>query len=172
MFCRMLEQAVQEMRGEEVHQEVDTDLSVDVEALLPEDYVTDVGVRLSLYKRLASAIDEAHVADIAAEMEDRFGSPPEAARRLVQLMALKTELRRLRALGCEASARVVTMHLGDDTPLDPNKVAALVRGSRGAWRLTPDMRLVRRFDDAVPPRDGIANAEVVLGEIADCLKTG
>jgi transcription-repair coupling factor (superfamily II helicase) len=170
MFCRMLEQAVQEMRGEEVHQEVDTDLSVDVEALLPEDYVTDVGVRLSLYKRLASAIDEAHVADIAAEMENRFGSPPEAARRLVQLMALKTELRRLRALGCEANARVVTMHLRDDTPLDPAKVAALVRGSRGAWRLTPDMRLVRRFDETVPPRDGIANAEAVLGEIADCLK--
>jgi transcription-repair coupling factor (superfamily II helicase) len=170
LFCRMLEQAVQEMRGEDVHQDVDTDLSVDVEALLPEDYVTDVGVRLSLYKRLASAIDEGHVADIAAEMEDRFGSPPEAARRLVQLMALKTELRRLRALGCEASARVVTLHLRDDTPLDPAKVAVLVRSSRGAWRLMPHMRLVRRFDETVPPRDGIANAESALSEIAGCLR--
>ena len=132
MFCRMLEEAVQEMRGEEVLHDVDTELSFDVEALLPEDYVTDVGVRLSLYKRLASAIDEAHVADIAAEMEDRFGAPPEAARRLVKLMALKTELRRMRALGCEANARLVTLHLRDDTPLDPTKVTALIRSSRGA----------------------------------------
>ena len=105
MFCRMLDEAVHEMRGEEVVHDVDTELSFDVEALLPEDYVTDVGVRLSLYKRLASATDEGHVTEIAAEMEDRFGAPPEEARRLVKLMTLKTELRRLRALGCEANAR-------------------------------------------------------------------
>ena len=163
MFCRMLDEAVHEMRGEEVAHDVDTELSFDVEALLPEDYVTDVGVRLSLYKRLASAVDEGHVTEIAAEIEDRFGAPPEEARRLVKLMALKTELRRLRALGCEASARVVTLHLRDDTPLDPAKITALIRKSGGAWKLTPDMRLSRRFGGG----DGIANAETALSELAN-----
>ena len=63
-------------------------------------------------------------------MEDRFGPPPEEARRLVQLMALKTELAaRLKALGCEANARSVTLHLRHDTPLDPAKVTELVRKS-------------------------------------------
>ncbi len=176
MFCRMLEQAVQEMRGEEVQHEVDTELSFDVEALLPEDYVGDVGVRLSLYKRLASAVDEAHVSEIAAEMEDRFGAPPEAARRLVKLMALKTELRRLRVLGCEATARVVTLHLRDDTPLDPAKITALIRKTHGAYKLTPDMRLTRRFDGAGAKTasggsgDGLSNAETILAELASCLK--
>ncbi|HEX3771762.1 MAG TPA: transcription-repair coupling factor [Polyangiaceae bacterium] len=168
MFCRMLDEAVHEMRGEEVAHDVDTELSFDVEALLPEDYVTDVGVRLSLYKRLASAVDESHVSEIAAEMEDRFGAPPDEARRLVKLMALKTELRRLRALGCEANARVVTLHLRDDTPLDPGKITALMRTSRGAWKLTPDMRLTRRFTSG----DGIANAEAALAELAGATKDG
>ena len=54
-------------------------VSFDVTALLPDDYVSDVGVRLSLYKRLASALDEAHVGEIAVEMEDRFGAPPPEA---------------------------------------------------------------------------------------------
>jgi transcription-repair coupling factor (superfamily II helicase) len=166
MFCRMLEEAVHEMKGEEVAHDVDPELSFDVEALLPEDYVTDVGVRLSLYKRLASAADEAHVAELAAEMEDRFGPPPDEARRLVKLMALKTELRRLRALGCEANARVVTLHLREDTPLDPAKITALIRKSHGAYKLTPDMRLSRRFEDG----DGLANAEATLAELASCLK--
>jgi transcription-repair coupling factor (superfamily II helicase) len=173
MFCRMLEQAVQEMRGEEVQHDVDTELSFDVEALLPDDYVGDVGVRLSLYKRLASAADETHVAEIAAEMEDRFGAPPDAARRLVKLMALKTELRRLRALGCEANARVVTLHLREDTPLDPAKITALIRKSHGVWKLTPDMRLARRFDGpgaAAAAADGLANAEATLAELAGCLR--
>ena len=43
-----------------------------------------------------SAGDEAEVHDLSREMEDRFGPPPPAARRLVELMRLKTELRRLR----------------------------------------------------------------------------
>ena len=51
----MLDEAVHELRGEPVVHEVDPELSFDVDALLPEDYVGDVGVRLSLYKRLASA---------------------------------------------------------------------------------------------------------------------
>ncbi len=168
MFCRMLDEAVHEMRGEEVVHDVDTELTFDVEALLPEDYVTDVGVRLSLYKRLASAADEGHVTEIAAEMEDRFGAPPEEARRLVKLMALKTELRRLRALGCEANARVLALHLRDDTPLDPAKITALIRRSNGAWKLTPDMRLTRRFPNATG--ETITNAEAALAELSSAMK--
>jgi transcription-repair coupling factor (superfamily II helicase) len=166
LFCRMLDEAVHELRGEEVTHDVDPELSFDVEALLPDDYVTDVGVRLSLYKRLASANDEGHVSEIAAEMEDRFGAPPEEARRLVKLMALKTELRRLRVLGCEASGRLVTLHLRDDTPLDPVKITALIRKTHGRWKLTPDMRLTRRFEDG----DGLSNAETTLAELAQCMK--
>ena len=165
MFCRMLDEAVQELGGEEVSHEVDPELSFDVEALLPDDYVGDVGVRLSLYKRLASAVDEGHVSDIAAEMEDRFGAPPEEARRLVKLMSLKTELRRLRALGCEASEQSVIFHLRDDTPLDPEKIMSLIKKTRGAWKLTPDMRLSRRFDSVA---DGLTHAESALSELAGC----
>ena len=167
LFCQMLDDAVHELRGEPVVHDVDTELSFDVEAFLPEDYVSEVGVRLSFYKRLASADDEAHVADIASEMENRFGSPPEEARRLVQLMTLKTELRKLKALGCEANARIVTLHLREDTPLDPQKITMLVRRPRSGYRLTPDMRLSRRFDGE---GNGLTNAETVLAELATCLR--
>ncbi|WP_394844056.1 transcription-repair coupling factor [Pendulispora brunnea] len=167
LFCQMLEEAVHELRGEPVVHEVDPELSFDVPALLPEDYVSDVGVRLSLYKRLASALDESHVSEIAEEMEDRFGPPPDDARRLVQLMAIKTELRRLRALGCEANAQTVTLHLREDTPLDPKKILDLVRAKRSPYRLTPDMRLSRRFDGN---GNGLTNAEALLHDLSKCLK--
>ncbi len=167
LFCQMLDEAVHELRGEEVVHDVDPELSFDVAALLPEDYIGDVGVRLSLYKRLASAEDEARVAELGSEMEDRFGSPPEEARRLLQLMGLKTELRRLKALGCEANARSVTLHLREDTPLDPAKVTELVRKPKSPYRLTPDMRLTRRFEGT---ESGIANAEATLAELARCMK--
>jgi transcription-repair coupling factor (superfamily II helicase) len=168
LFCQMLEEAVHELRGEEIVHEVDPELSFDVVALLPETYVPDVGVRLSLYKRLASAIDENHVGEIAEEMENRFGSPPVEAKRLVELMSIKTELRRLRVVGCEASAKQVTLHLREDTPLDPKKITELIRAPKSPYRLSPDMRLTRRFDGV---RNALENIEAVLADLAKCVKT-
>jgi transcription-repair coupling factor (superfamily II helicase) len=170
LFCHMLEEAAHELRGEPVVHEVDPELTVDVDALLPESYVGEVGVRLSLYKRLSSASDEGEVADIAREMEDRFGDAPPEARRLVDLMRLKVELRRLRALGCEASARGVTLHLRDDTPLDPEKVTRLVAGKKSLYKVTPDMRLTRRAGDGEGMRDGLQLADRMLNELAACTK--
>jgi transcription-repair coupling factor (superfamily II helicase) len=172
LFCAMLEDAVRGLRGEPVVHEVEPDLNVDVEALLPEAYVDEVGVRLSLYKRLASAEGEADVAELAAEMEDRFGPPPPEAKNLVELMRIKTELRRLRALGLEASPRAVTLHLREDTPLDPAKVMALVQKKGSPYKLTPDMRLTRRFAEAQPPPSPLENAEAVLADLGPCLKVG
>jgi transcription-repair coupling factor (superfamily II helicase) len=169
LFCHMLQDAVRQLRGEDVVADVEPDLNFDVEALLPEQYIDEVGVRLSLYKRLASADDEAEVQEIAAEMEDRFGPPPREAKNLVAQMRIKTELRRLRVLGCDASARSVTLHLRDDTPLDPAKVMALIQKKGSPYRMTPDMKLTRRFGDE--QADGLQNAEIVLQDLAGCLRS-
>jgi len=163
LFCQMLEEAVHELRGEPVVHEVDPELSYDVEALIPEAYVSEIGVRLSLYKRLAGALDEAQVEDIASELEDRFGPPPEEVRRLVRLMTQKTELRRLRVLGCEATGKLVTLHLREDTPLDPRKITELVRDKKSPWKITPDMRLSRRFESTATSLD---NVETMLADLA------
>ncbi len=170
LFCHMLEEATHELRGETPIHEVDPELSVDVDALLPEGYVADVGVRLSLYKRLASALDENEVTEIATELSDRFGEPPLEARSFIELMRLKTELRRLRVLGCEASARSVTLHLRDDTPLDPQKVGALVAQKKSPYRLSPDGRLTRRALETEAVSDGLVLADRMLNELARCLR--
>lgn len=169
LFCQMLDEAVHELRGEPVVHDVDPELSFDCEALLPDDYVQDVGVRLSLYKRLASAASPDEVAELAVEMEDRFGPPPVEARRLAHLMRLKTELRRLRVLGCEATAKSVTMHLNDDTPLDPTKILELVTRRPKVYRLTPDMRLTRRTKEGEPFESGLDATDKLLAELSPCL---
>lgn len=170
LFCHMLEEATRELRGEHVVHEVDPELSFDVEALLPEAYVAEVGVRLSLYKRLSSASDEQEVTSLATEMEDRFGPPPLEAKQLIELMRLKTELRKLRVLGCEATAKAVTLHLADDTPLDPLKVGALVAAKKSPFRLSPDGRLTRRALEGEALASGLVLADAMLDELEKCLK--
>jgi transcription-repair coupling factor (superfamily II helicase) len=170
LFCQMLEDATHEIRGEPVVHEVDPELTFDVDALIPDGYISEVGVRLSLYKRLAGASDEAEVTEVAAEMEDRFGPAPTEARRLVELMRLKVELRRLRAFGCESTAKTCTLHLRDDTPLDPAKIGLLVAQKKSPYKVTPDMRLTRRALEGEMIRDGIELADKTLDELSRCLK--
>jgi transcription-repair coupling factor (superfamily II helicase) len=129
-------------------------------------------VRLSLYKRLASAQSPDEVHDLAVEMEDRFGPPPAEARRFVHLMRIKTELRKLRALACEATRKGVTLHLREDTPLDPAKVMKLIAGKHSPYKLSPDMRLSRRSREAEAFVSGLEAADKLLSELAGCLKEG
>ena len=166
MFCRMLEEATHELRGEPVAHDVEPELSFDVEALLPEDYVAEVGVRLSLYKRFASAASEDEVTELAQETENRFGPPPIEAKRFVELMRMKVELRRLAVLGCEASGKSVSLHLRDDTPLDPAKIRELVGRKKSAYRLSPDGRLTRRLLETEAAADGLVLAAKMLEELA------
>ncbi len=169
LFCHMLEDAARELRGEPPQERLEPELSFDVEALLPEEYVSDVGVRLTLYKRLASARDLDDVEQTAWEMEDRFGPPPDEARRFVRLMRLKTRLRSLKVLGCDATARGVTLHLAESTPLDPARIAALAAQTKSGYRLTPDGRLHRRRLDPEPLTDGLELSERMLGELEPCV---
>ena len=167
LFCQMLDEAVHELRGDPVVHDVDPELSVDANAFLSEDYVANVGVRLSLYKRLASATGPDEVYDLAGEMEDRFGYPPPEARDFLHLMRLKTELRRLRVLDCEATSKAVTLHLRDDTPLNPAKMAGLFGDKGPKYKLTADMRLTRlRSASEEIPISGLMALDKMLKELA------
>jgi transcription-repair coupling factor (superfamily II helicase) len=161
LYCQMLEEAVAELRGQPIIPGVDPELTFDEPNYIPEEYIEDVGVRLSLYKRLASAVTEDDVQDLASEMEDRFGPAPPAARLLIRVMSVKTRLRRLRALGIEATRERVVVHLREDSPLDASKVMELCTGKRSPYRLSPDMKLSRRYE----PGEGIVHAEAMLAEL-------
>ena len=77
-------------------------------------------------------------------------------------MALKSRLRPLRALAIEANKDRVVVHLKDDSPIDAAKVMELCAAKRSPWKLTPDMKLSRRFEGGT---DGVTNAERMLAEL-------
>jgi transcription-repair coupling factor (superfamily II helicase) len=165
LFCSMLQEATAELRGEEVVHDIDPELNFDAEALLQESYIEEVGIRLSLYKRLASASDEHEVSNLADEMENRFGRAPTEAVNLVELMRIKTELRRLKVLVCEATRGTVSLRLRADTPLDAGNLAALVSSERATYRLSPDGRLTRKAKENESHLGSIGLAEKLLQEL-------
>lgn len=166
-YTQMLEDAVAELRGEPVFSERDPELNVDIPGFIPDDYVPDTGQRLALYKRLASAGDAEEVREILDEMIDCYGPMPGEVGTLGELMVIKSQARRLRALSLELGPVRLVLALGDDTPLDPGKVMELIKAQPGRYKLTPDMRLVRQFSKAEREQPVIA-AKASLMELLAC----
>lgn len=94
MYMDMLEQAVKALKsGKEPNFDIISDAGPDIDlrisALLPEQYIGDVNLRLTLYKRLTSCNNDHQIDDLMAEMIDRFGLLPPQAKHLFQLTRLK-----------------------------------------------------------------------------------
>jgi len=90
LYCQMLRDAVEEIRGERPEEPQDlpgVDLPVD--AYLPASYVPSDGHRLDIYRRLSTVRDLERLADLHAEMEDRFGPMPDEAANLFRVLRFR-----------------------------------------------------------------------------------
>jgi transcription-repair coupling factor len=141
LYCRLLDEAVHELKGEPLVEEADARLTTDIEAFLPEDYVTSEADRLALYKRLADAKDAAQVDGVEEEIRDRFGALPAPAVHLVVLRRLRALARAVRARTLTVRRTFVEIELG--APLTRAAVERLIRVVSG--RLAPEFETGRRF---------------------------
>jgi len=146
-YARILEEAVAELRGEPIKPEHDPEISVDVPAFIPDDYVPDTGQRLEFYRRLAQARDEDDVRATLTELADRYGPLPAEAELLGEVMVDKTIVRALGALAYELAPTRIVLSFAPDAGLDAAKVTKLVSARGSRFKLTPDMRLAYTFDD-------------------------
>jgi transcription-repair coupling factor (superfamily II helicase) len=108
----------------------------------------DVHQRLYFYKRFAQASTDEDLDEVRAEIIDRFGDPPAEVDALCEVMQVKVRLRALRIRALEAAPGRLVFTLGEQAALDPFQLAKRVQQSQGAWRLTPEMKLVVTADGA------------------------
>ncbi|HTZ17577.1 MAG TPA: TRCF domain-containing protein, partial [Dissulfurispiraceae bacterium] len=95
MYMEMLERAVAELKGEQVAEEIEPQIRLRIAAFIPEDYIPDMALRLSMYKRLTAIKTVEELADFGAEMTDRFGKMPEEVTGLIHVIRVKILARRL-----------------------------------------------------------------------------
>ena len=94
LYVRLVGEAVADYRGDGadgIPAEIKIELPVD--AHLPHDYVPGERLRLEAYKKLAAVEDEAALAEIEAELRDRYGTPPEPVANLLEVARLRTVAR-------------------------------------------------------------------------------
>jgi len=95
MYLDMLEGAVKRLQGEIQKEEVEPEISLNLPALIPDDYIYNDAERLLIYKRLSSLVKKEDILDLRVELMDRFGDIPEATSNLIELMELKLSMKGL-----------------------------------------------------------------------------
>ena len=91
LYLKLLEEAVQEEKGETPKPRVDCAAELLLSANLPSDYVPDAGQRIDLYRRIALIRTEEQRSDMLDELIDRFGEPPEEAVALLDIALLRSQ---------------------------------------------------------------------------------
>ena len=125
LYCQLLQRTIARLKGEKVAEVVDVGLNLDfldlspastdeaAAAALPYGYVEEDAQRMSFMKRLAEATDVKVVQALAAELADRFGPPPPAAKRLLRLGELRVACARARIRHIDVvGARAVFYRVG------------------------------------------------------------
>lgn len=146
LYTEMLSRTIEAMKaGKEPNLEkplnAGVEINLHVAALLPDDYVPDVHLRLILYKRIASAKSDAELRELQVELIDRFGLLPPAAKNLMRIAEIKL---RAAALGIEkidvADAGGYLL-FGDEPNIDPTTVVRLVQNEGHIYRMRGAHRL-------------------------------
>lgn len=125
MYVEMLEKAVAELKGIETKEEIEPAISLKVAALIPEAYIDDMALRLSIYRRIANARDAGDLGDIESEIRDRFGSPPVEVKGLLDIMRLKIAARKLMITRIFESDEKVRFVFSEGTPVSTEKIFGL-----------------------------------------------
>ena len=157
LYQSMLEDAVKALqagaRGEDdVVDDWSPQINLGVAVLIPEDYVEDLTIRLSLYRRLAEISTAPDRESFAAELIDRFGPLPEATRQLLEVTAIKVQCKALGISKLDSGAKGAVFAFRQDTVMDPARLMELVRTRPNVLKLRPDSKLVHSGLGGEPER--------------------
>jgi transcription-repair coupling factor (superfamily II helicase) len=91
LFIKLLEETLQELKGETTVKRVDTSIELQINAYIPETYITDENQKIEMYKKIASISNQQDLFDIEEEIEDRFGDIPTMVRNLLSIAYVKQQ---------------------------------------------------------------------------------
>lgn len=130
LYVQMLEEAVRELKGEEIRPEIEPHIDLKIKALIPDDYIDEPTLRLSMYRRMASAKKIGDIMRIRDELTDRFGRPPDEVLRLLDIMELKLIAKELSITKIQSIDGRMRILFSDETPVTPERLYEIYKRKR------------------------------------------
>ncbi|MHC4958071.1 MAG: transcription-repair coupling factor [Planctomycetota bacterium] len=147
LYCRLLEDAVKQLRNERVVVPTDTYVDLNVAALLPDEYAGEAALKLGFYRRIAAASSLADLDLLRDELADRCGALPEPAQRLF-------DVARLRVIGQDHAIARFGLETGgvlQMTIADADKAVPFLRARLGSALRLPEQNIAIHADPVRPP---------------------
>ena len=119
LYCKLLEQAMADARGEVPEETFETTVTINLDAFIPSTYIANEQQKLEVYKKIAQIQTEEDYLDMMEELIDRYSDPPKSVQNLVTVSYIKALGNRLGADAIDLKGQLLTLSLRDQTPLDP-----------------------------------------------------
>ncbi|WP_420406404.1 transcription-repair coupling factor [Nisaea sp.] len=149
LYQTLLQEAVQAARDGgfetgEPEEQWTPQISLGTPVLIPESYVQDLTVRLSLYRRIANLVDAAEIDSFAAELADRFGSLPPEVENLLKVIAIKQLCKLAGVERVDAGPKGAVISFRNNDFVNPRGLVGFIAKQAGSVQLRPDHKLVYR----------------------------
>jgi transcription-repair coupling factor (superfamily II helicase) len=152
MYCKLLSQAVSELRGKPKEEEFETFVDAPVSAFIPADYIPNEEQKLAIYKKISLVRGESSCSDVKEEIEDRYGPLPKAAENLLFIALLKASAQEAGVLSVVQKGRsIVATFKGDRVRKDKLNKAVVSQKGRLLFTQAPNPYLTYKMldDDAM-----------------------
>ena len=169
LYQSMLEEAIVNLKAGVAEPAADRwspQITIGMPVLIPEDYVNDLSVRLSLYRRLADLETDDEIDSFAAEMRDRFGVLPDEVRYLFKVAAIKAYCRRANVGKVDAGPKGAVIAFRDNSFAHPERLVTFIRQHGKAAKVRPDMKVVF-FQEWDTPEERLAGTTEILRQLAN-----
>ncbi len=172
LYQQMLEEAVLELKGEENIQDSgwSPQISVGLPVMIPETYVPDLHLRLSLYRRLGDLHELVDIDGFGAEMIDRFGPMPIEVQHLLKVVYLKSLCRIANVEKLEAGPKGVVLGFRNKEFPNPAGLVGYISKQGSMAKIRPD-HSVFLLRDLPTPEKRLSGAARIMTELASLVKT-
>ncbi|MEG1452228.1 transcription-repair coupling factor, partial [Brevundimonas sp.] len=174
LYQQMLEDAVAELReaGEQVADRGwSPSINVGASVLIPEDYVPDLNLRLSLYRRLSDAEKMEDREALAAELIDRFGPLPQEAQQLLRIVGIKANCRQALISKIDIGPKGAVLTLRNNVFPNPMGLVGLIQKNHLTWKIRPDQKIVVKGEWPTP-EERLKVAERITTDLARVASAG
>jgi transcription-repair coupling factor (superfamily II helicase) len=138
LYLEMLEKAVAELKGIKIEEEFEPTISLRVNAFIPEDYIDDITLRLSIYRKIGLSKTDEDIKDLEIEMRERFGKLPDEVKNLLDIMRLKIIARTLVITHIKDTNGKIRILFSPDTKIEPRDIFNLYKKRDGKIRFLPE----------------------------------
>ncbi len=131
LYCKMLNEAVKELKGEPQEEDFSTTMDVNVDAYIPSSYIPNEYQKLDVYKRISAIESTEELEDMEDELTDRYGEIPKKVQALLEVAALRALAHQVYVTSVEQKGKTYTFTMYEKAGVNPQKIQPLLDSYRG-----------------------------------------